>query len=233
MATAITRLENPVEIAQLLSRVHEHHSLLSVHVDGASGSWSSILLKLDLTERSLLLDELSPSDGSPSLHPGTGLLISTWLGGSHIEFHCNIRGSLSLTGGIAYQADWPHSVDCYERRHGYRLAVPVTLQLPPLLFNGVDGPLKARLVDISRDGLAAQLMPTTMPAVGTSLDCTMRLFDHPIQLDTEVRSRSQHKRTLRLGLAFSHLTPTQRHNLDASVAKLERNLLRHYAAVRR
>lgn len=226
------RLRNPAEIAQMLSRVHEHRGLITVHVAGSAGSYTSILLSVDLIEGTLLFDELHPAADRRQVGTGTSLNISARLEGSRVEFSCVVRACIRLKGGLAYRASMPNSIDYFERRNSYRLSVPAALQLQPLSFESLDGPLPGRLVDISRRGLAAVLHPDAEAGIGALVPCTLRLLDHPVNLEAEIRSSMRQARGLRLGVMFPRLTPAQHFSLDASVARLERSLLRHYAAAR-
>lgn len=226
------RLHNPAEVAQILTRVLEHRGLITVHLAGNPGNFASILLELDLAGGSLVLDELHPRAGDQHVRPGARLLVSARLDGSRIEFRSNVQDSVSYKGAPAWRVTLPTSVDYFERRGGYRLAVPTALQMRPVIFSGQDGPIPARLVDISRRGLAALLDPQIEAAVGAQVPCTLHLPENSVSLDAEIRSSVVQQNRLRLGVMFPNMTPQQRYNLDASVAKLERNLLRHYAAAR-
>lgn len=226
------RLRNPAEIAQILTRVHDQHGLVTIHVAGTAGNYSSILLGLDLTGGNLLFDELHPRNGDRHVVAGAKLLVSARLDGSRIEFACKVQSSVSYKGAPAWRTTLPHSVDYFERRGSYRLSVPAALQLHPVVFDSPDGPLSARLVDISRRGLAALLDPEVEAGIGAQVPCTLRLLENTVSLDAEIRSSVRHQNRLRLGVLFPSMTPSQRYNLDASVARLERNLLRHYAAAR-
>ena len=226
------RLHNPAEVAQILTRVLEQRGLITIHVAGTAGSYSSILLGLDLSGGTLLFDEPHPRNGDRHVSGGTRLLVSVRLDGSRIEFVCTVQASVSFKGAPAWRTTLPQSIDYFERRGSYRLSVPAALQLHPVIFGSLDGPLPARLVDISRRGLAAVLGPQAEAGIGAQVPCTLRLLEDTVSLDAEIRSSVRHRNRLRLSVLFPNMTPSQRYNLDASVARLERNLLRHYAAAR-
>ncbi|TXH05993.1 MAG: flagellar brake protein [Nevskiaceae bacterium] len=229
---AAARLHNPAEIAQILVRLLDQRGLISVHVIGSAGSHSSVLLELDLHGGSLLLDELHPPAANRQLAPGARLLVNARLEGSRIEFTCTVRDAVHLRGGPAWRVAMPESIDYFERRSGYRLTVPAGMHLQPAILNGLDGPISARLLDVSRRGMAAILGSAVQAEIGIHVPCSLRLLENRLDLDAEIRSSVLQHNQLRVGMMFMNMTPAQRTALDTSVARLERNLLRHYAAAK-
>ena len=232
MELEAARLHNPAEIAQILTRILDQHGLVTVHVDGTAGSYASLLLAVDLSAGTLMFDELHPREGDRNVGTGVRLLVSARLDGSRIEFACTVRGSVSFRGAPAWRSTLPQHIDYFERRGSYRLSVPTAMPLQPVTFDSAEGPLKARLVDISRRGMATLLNPLVDASVGLAVPCTLRLLDNTVKIDGQIRSSVLHQNHLRVGVMFPNMTPSQRSNLEASIARLERNLLRHYAAAR-
>lgn len=229
---AAARLHNPAEIAQILTRLLDQRDLISVHVLGSAGNYSSVLLELDLHGGELLLDELHPATANRLIGPEAQLLVNARLDGSRIEFTCAVRGTAHLRGGPAWRVALPTSIDYFERRSGYRLTVPVGLHLQPAILSSLDGPISARLLDVSRRGMAAMLTASVQAEIGIQVPCSLRLLENRVDLDAEIRSSVQQHNQLRVGMMFLNMTPAQRTALDTSVARLERNLLRHYATAK-
>lgn len=227
-----SRLRNPAEIAQILTRIHDQRGLITIHVEGSAGSYASMLLSVDFTSGALLLDELHPREGDRNVGSGVRLLVSARLDGSRIEFSCMVRASVDYRGAPAWRVSLPQHIDYFERRAGYRLSVPTAMPAQVVVFESLDGPFRARLVDISRRGMATMLDPTVDAGIGILVPCTLRLLDDTVRVEGEIRSSVLAQNHLRVGVLFPNMSPSQRSLLDAAIARLERNLLRHYAATR-
>jgi c-di-GMP-binding flagellar brake protein YcgR len=116
----------------------------------------------------------------------------------------------------------------FERRNAFRIVIPATMNLAPLIVDCEAGFQRARLVDISRCGASALLHGRVETPTGSIALCIISLFGQRLLTDAEIRSSITHCGHLRLGLMFPDLKPEQQKHLDTSIATLQRNLLRDY-----
>lgn len=148
---------DPQRIAQLLNRMVDRHTLLTVLLPDSNAPYNSAILKIDTAAGYLLLDELTPAAGHRRLAVDSELKISGRLDGIEFAFHTVIIG-LDESGGIAfYKAHLPERMFYNQRRSHYRARVsgahPVSVHL-----SRPDGRLStADLRDISLGGLRARL----------------------------------------------------------------------------
>lgn len=119
------------------------------------------------------------------------------------------------------------------RRDSYRVRIPGAMPLQPMTVESEIGELSARLLDISRAGAAALLAGHFDAPLGSRVPCKIGLPDFQIYTHAEVRSVTQQKDYFRLGLLFAALSLAEHHQIDLSIATLERSLLRDYTRMRR
>lgn len=227
------RLESRAAVAQMLARALEGRAPATVRLAQVTDIYSSMLLEADFPAGHLVFDELHPADGNSALKPGSELIVQVRVEGGHIEFRSNIVEAVQHGGNAAWRTSIPQVVLHHERRFAYRLMIPASLSLSSTLFDTGGAAQRAKLVDISRLG-AGTLMSGKLEAdIGSSVPC---VFDLPeLRLATDVQIRSIRKNAsgqTRLGLMFSNLAPTKRHNVERAVTSIERALLRQHVKVR-
>jgi c-di-GMP-binding flagellar brake protein YcgR len=219
-------------IERLVTRVRDRHSLLSVTVAGVAGIASSILLRANLVSGKLLFDGLYPPAIGSQVKIGTPLSISAILDGSRFEFSCTVEQIEDLDGGVAYRTGLPARVRHFERRTSYRVRIPPAMHIPPMIFTGDTGPLRATLLDLSREGAGALFNDHVAAEIGSCLPCTIHLPEARLLTVAEIRScRTTADRAL-VGVRLDQLRPAQRHMLDNSIALLERYLRQHNSGLR-
>lgn len=128
-------------------------------------------------------------------------------------------GSVKNAGSALNQRD---------RRDAYRVHIPGALPLQPVTFVSEAGPIKGRLIDISRSGASTLLEAHFEARIGSYLPCNIGLPDGLFHAVVEIRSSKPLKKTLRLGLLFSELTTAEHSHIDHAIARLERSLLRYH-----
>ena len=113
-----------------------------------------------------------------------------------------------------------------DRRDTYRVHIPGVKLQPIISFESETGLVKGQLQDISRTGAAALVDESFVVTVGNSFPCQINLPDGQFDTTVEVRSIKALKHRVRVGLLFSKLSILQNIQIDATVATLERSLLR-------
>lgn len=120
-------------------------------------------------------------------------------------------------------------LDQADRRVSYRVHIPVSLSRPSIYLRNGDDTVKARLLDISRNGAAALLQGSFDAMVGSYVPCQIGLPDSSFSATAQVRSSKTQRNHMRLGLLFTDLSINEHYQIDASIASLERSLRRQYS----
>jgi c-di-GMP-binding flagellar brake protein YcgR len=118
-----------------------------------------------------------------------------------------------------------------ERRGSFRLRIPLRLRLQ----GDVDDPHGHQqaldLVDLSRDGLSAEVREVAHWQAGDRLRLRLGIETPPLAVEAEICWLRRRPQGTLVGLRFLGLAPAQRHRLDHCIGSLQRQWLRTRLAV--
>lgn len=220
------RLTSPAQIAGLLKRLHEEHSLLSCSFPNDPQIFNSALLGVDTDAGSFTLDELNPQAGHKRLKPGSQLRVEGSLQGVDTRFLVQVEEILLADGIHYYRCPLPDYVLYLQRREFHR--VPVRLTLQAALSFGAAGRTKARLLDLSAGGVGGVVIGGEPLVQGSVVPCTIQLpGQRPLKVTVEVRFVGLDERgQQRFGAMFKDISPQDRRRIARTVMDLERELRR-------
>ncbi|MES2491501.1 MAG: flagellar regulator YcgR PilZN domain-containing protein [Pseudomonadota bacterium] len=219
-------------ISQVLLDLQSSNSLISISVAGLSGTYLSMLLKVDTQNDILLFDGLQSPHLDHVIEAGAVVSVSAKLGANNIEFDCIIEASFALNKAPAFKAHVPVSLRITERRNAYRVRIPAAMSSSLIQLTTDNGPYQGRLIDISRQGAAALLPIKINTIVGNKVTCAIHLMDTQLDTHADIRSASTQQDGQRLGLLFTDLSSIEHKRIDTSIATLERIILRDYVRLR-
>jgi c-di-GMP-binding flagellar brake protein YcgR len=231
----VTRVTDPSQIANLLKRIKDGRSLLTVTVRGEPDSCLSAILDVHPHERHFLLDELVPPEGHHALMRQRRANIHTQSGGVEISFNCAVEDAGIETKGAFYRMTFPDVVLYRQRREYFRARVARAQDVPLLLTDGDGGKADGLVRDISAGGIGAEITSVRnidlLPGQ-IFKDVLVRLFvDLSLNLTVELRFRSQDDRTgnLRVGGRLIDVGRAEQKLIEQFVASLDREWRRKLA----
>lgn len=213
------------EIQALLMRLIAERTPLSVFLPEAGAPFGSLLLGLDGARRQLLADALHPAEGHRRAAPGLPLHVVTRLQGIELRF----RTRIDAVGDDSYRLALPRELDYRQRRRAYRTRVPAAYAIEARLQVEADEPRRARLVDVSIEGVALGMRAADAPAPGTCMRCAIELPVGTLEAMLEIRSVRYEPSTpgaCSVGASFAGLSHEQQRLLGRFTAVLQRRLLR-------
>ena len=225
-------VRDPQRIAQLLNRIVERRSLLTVLLPDSNAPYNSAILRAEATAGYLLLDELTPAAGHHKLTVDSKLKINGRLDGVEFAFHTVIMG-LDENSGIAfYKAQLPEWIFYNQRRSHYRARVTGGSPVPVYLSRS-DGRLStAELRDISLGGLRARLKRVTDISVARGSHITHCAVDLPKQgkitcaLEVVHVRSSEPRGVVTFGGRFVELSKEHQSAIQRFIAGLERDTIK-------
>lgn len=225
-------ITDPVQIAGILRRLQEGHTLIHVSLPGSSESWLSAVIGVQAASGEVLLDELSPREGNAALRNSDRLVVNAQIKGVDISFAASLIGTGVSDGLVFYRLALPQGVRYWQRRASYRAQIGAAHSVP-VVFNHPDGlVLNGELVDISAGGIGTRHKDPKgiVPLIGEVwTGCLIDLPDgHAITCNLEIRNVGHEGRTgrLRIGSRFTDIDRAQLKSIEAFVAHLERENLR-------
>jgi c-di-GMP-binding flagellar brake protein YcgR len=231
----VTRVTDASQIANLLKRIKDGRSLLTVTVRGEPDPYLSAVLEVNPQERYFLLDELVPAAGHQALMRQRRANIHTQSGGVEISFNCAVGDAGIETKGAFYRMAFPDVVLYRQRRAHFRARIARAQTVPVLVTDGDGGKADGLVRDISAGGIGAEMtgihgMELTPGQIYR--DVLVRLFvDLSLNLNVELRFRSQDERTgnVRIGGRLIDIGRAEQKLIEQFVASLDREWRRKLA----
>ncbi len=223
------RITDDHYIADLLHRVMESRSQLTVTLPGVSGTYNSAILRLDAERGYVLLDELHPTYGHSKLIEIGRLNVRATVKGVEIRFPAVLQDVGSESGVSRYRAAIPGEVFYRQRRAHFRVnagaaaALDVSLELPG------GRSISGRIADISEGGIGVELPADAPLSQGDRLQCHMTLPNNTqFSCKLEVRHLRLAKsgKIARIGGLFLDLPNHRRKLLARVVANIQRTMIR-------
>ncbi len=223
----------PVQIARILQRVCDQHTLVTISLPGSDQRYTSSILLIDPGQSLLRMDELVPRKGHELLSQGRSFKVSTRLDGVDVGFAGTVR-EVTWDGNVAvYTVPLPDVLRYDQRRAFFRIGVAGAPGIS-VYMEGSDGKQSpGTLDDISLGGMCATLKgaATDDLVVGDRIPaCAIDLPDGTrVRCALDVRYVRAHPRTgaVRVGVQFVDLPRTDQQVIARFIASVERDRLRH------
>jgi c-di-GMP-binding flagellar brake protein YcgR len=224
-------VDDPDVIRVLLARLIAARSPVFVFVEGDDERYGTSLLEIDAAAGALIADELYPQRGHARMRTGAKLRLSSRLDGVEMRFRSSVR-AIDADGDVAaYMLDLPHELDHREQRAVHRTR---TLEIAAELREAESAPLRARVLDISIDGIQLAVRAPQPFAETARCACTVWLpsgaFDAWIEI-TRVRRATHYPRRGAapddvLGARFDALDADAARRIGRYIADTQRALMR-------
>jgi hypothetical protein len=86
------KIDSPSLVYKLLRRAFEQHCLLDLSFNDLTGAYGSVIVQLEDSDDSVVLDELTPRDTMAGLRPGCQVSVATLVNGLQLTFTTTLRG---------------------------------------------------------------------------------------------------------------------------------------------
>lgn len=226
---AVTRRSS---IARLLQLIERRQVLLNVQWPGERELYATALLGIYPEHGFIVLDELNPRTGHEKLLARGELTAVGRLEGVSIKLTTGLLEARSKDGVAFYKCAFPAQIYYLQRRESHR----VSLVGPPTPFQGhLDHAGEARPVtgtvsDLSAEGVGLLLDGEVPLHPGEALSgCRIRLPQGgDVSCDIEVRFAAYvpARQLTRVGARLLNVDRFSRHRIEATIARLERDLAR-------
>lgn len=207
--------------------------LISISISGLPGTYLSVLLKADVQRGTLLFDGLRSSNTHQVVKAGVVVSVRAKLGFNDLAFDCIVDAPFQLNTATSFSAHFPSSLHLSERRNSYRVRIPESLSIPAVQLETEERIYEGRLLDISRQGSGVLMSVNNRSAIGNRVSCSFQLLDTQFKTYADVRSAAEINSQYRLGLRLVDLSAADHKKLDATIASLERTILRDHARLTR
>ena len=226
---AVTRRSSITRLLQLIER---RQVLLNVQWPGERRLYATALLGIYPEHGLIVLDELSPPDGHDKFLERGELTAVGRLEGVSVKLTTRLQETRSKDGVAFYKCAFPAQIYYLQRRESHR----VNLVGLPTPFQGqLDRAGEERIVtgtvgDLSAEGVGLLLEGDVPLQVGETLNrCRIRLPQGgDVSFDLEVRFAAYlpTRRSTRVGARLLNVDKFSRHRIEATIARLERDLAR-------
>lgn len=217
------------DILPVLLDLQSRGALISISVSGLPGTYLSIVLKADIHAGRLLFDGLRSHHTDQQIPVGSVVTVRTRLGSSNVVFDCIVDAPFQLNRSSTFSAHFPSSLQSVDQRNAYRIRIPDAMSASAVQLSAGDVRYEGRLLDISRKGAGTLLSIRINPEVDNRVLCSFQLLGSRFETHADIRSASDVNLHQRLGLLFADLPATEHRRLDATIAALERTILRDHA----
>lgn len=218
----------PLRINTILRPLIDKHALLTLTLGENKGIYSSVLLKVDSDNKSLVLDGLHPETGNQLLHEAKVAAVRAQVNGIDIQFSSELQSSGSKNSAVYHVLSLPESIRYRQRRENYRAQVSPHYELSVKLqaVNGTQ--CTGTLFDISAGGICIHFPDAKSLAdefIKQDVRCSISLPDRgQVRSQFKVTHYAIHEihRYPFVGGRFIDLDKAQHRVIERFVAKLQR-----------
>ncbi len=226
-------LSEPERIEEILNKYKKKHALLTVEINDKRELCSSLFLEVNLHKQYLVIDEFCPNDINNNIKKNDYLTISCNNSGTYINFNGKILDVSEEEGAPYYKLSFPDVIEYSQRRQSHR--VPINISSPiKVVFNTQNNLLMhGEIRDMSLGGFSARLNPPLVERFKPNdkiPKCIIQMPDNGrIVCSVEVRRMyiNPSSGIPMMGCKFTDMNKQDRRSLQQTVAKLERDLMKH------
>lgn len=222
-----TGISDQEQIITLIGNIQRHQLAVRLLATNASAPEPSLLLAGDPQRGQLVFD--APRDlESARYAPGTTMTVMTSCNGAELRFDTAVIDSESFEGYPALRTSWPSRVISRQRRKAFRVRIGEDRSSRLELFDDTGNRIRGRLIDLSLTGFGALIDRAAPLRAGEEVDSMLEIDG--ISLTTAIflgnLHMPDHGRFMRIGAAFTGLSPQQRSQLEKLIRALERHAIR-------
>lgn len=218
------------DIFSVLRTLQADRSSISVQFNGNGAMYSSLVLDVNLKNRTFQLDEFSPREAHRQAEAGTPFSIRASING--IRVHAKdmaIKRVLQDADGLYYELAFPERLLYLQRRDAFRAWVPATLMVAANCVNAKypDG-LHGRVLNMSATGFRLVIEGKIDPPPGMleefALTMSLPLIDHDLSCPAEavyVQYQQDRNHTV-LGFRFGNMGRGDQVAVNRFVTQLQR-----------
>ena len=150
----VRTITNAQQIYSILTAVQKARTPITIRFDGIDKYFTSIILKTDIDDYSMIIDEIAPEEGHELAMQNATFSIRGSHGGVSLFFKPNMINGSGVENSIAfYRVTMPKEMIYQQRRNSFRALVPRALNIQCTATSSTRlRPLKGRLHDISITG---------------------------------------------------------------------------------
>lgn len=225
---AANGITNSTQQAQVLKRLMEADSLLTVSVPTSEDVFLSRILAVDRDRQSLSIDELNPEPGHMLATQQKTLTIAGSLEGVPVEFTAQVVKINRDSGNWYYTLPFPDTLYYAQQRQYHRTYVTLS-QRPAVRLNTDTDKFQAELLNVSLGGALAITPAQTNLTTDAQLTCDISFASGvKLQIDATVRhlQADEDGKSVKIGLQFVGLDQQQMQILQRQTAHIERRNMR-------
>ena len=222
-----TGISDSEHIAALIGSVQRHQTTVHLLAASSGGPETSVLLASDHARGELVFD--APRDLESGIYSaGTRVTAMTSYGGAELRFDTEVLGTTAFKGYPALRTSWPDRVISRQRRKAFRVRIGEDRSSRLELFDDAGNRIRGRLIDLSLSGFGALIDRAAPLSSGEEIESSLEIDG--VALITSIRVGDlrlpEHGKFMRLGAAFTGLTPQQQSQLERLIRALERHAIR-------
>lgn len=227
-------LTKPESIYGLLNRLREHHIPVKLQFSTVEGSYSTIILKVDLKGRFFIIDQVTPNWGDRLMAKSSTFSFEAFYDGCRIA-STKIRavGKGVQDGQAIYKIPFPDELDYFQRRQFYRAQIRRGVDVEAVLTSPeLEEPAIGVLKDISAQGCQIRLEGDYQEALADQAIVENCLITFPNQLTISSSIQVRHvgydekQDCSYLGSLFAALDPMEERKISYAVAEIQREVAR-------
>ena len=227
-------LTKPESIYGLLNRLREHHIPVKLQFSTVEGSYSTIILKVDLKGRFFIIDQVTPNWGDRLMAKSSTFSFEAFYDGCRIS-STKIRavGKGVQDGQAIYKIPFPDELDYFQRRQFYRAQIRRGVDVEAVLTSPqLEEPAIGVLKDISAQGCQICLEGDYQEILANQAIIENCLITFPNQLTINSSIQVRHvgydekQDCSYLGSLFSALDPMEERKISYAVAEIQREVAR-------
>ncbi|MFO7552379.1 MAG: PilZ domain-containing protein [Haliea sp.] len=222
-----TGISDQEQIATLLGSIQRHQLLVHLLSASASGPEPSMLLAGSFRRRQLLFD--APRNlHAGAYQPGQVITAMTVRDGAELRFDTEILGIEDYRGYPALRTSWPRQLIHHQRRKAFRVRIGKDRSSRLDLYDDGGNRVRGRLLDLSASGFGALIERSASLRAGEEVASALEIGGVTLDLPVKVRDLKTPPlgRFIRIGAAFSGLTPQQQTQLEKLIRTIERQAIR-------
>ena len=225
-------IRKPDLIATHLSRLRRENILGKINIAGTKNSFNSMLVNVDATQQTLLLDVLHPETAHQQIMKRKDFSFNASHNGINVSFKGTVKKLIDDNDTPAYLVDFPDKLFYQQRRQTFRSPVSKDTLLPITLTNPKDNTsCKGTISNVSIGGLRLQLEHTeeySFEKLNLLSSTFVTTEDVEISCSVEVRNIAigGAHRPITVGLQFKNLDNQQKRHIQNFSLQMERQMIK-------
>lgn len=218
------------DIFSVLRTLQSDRSSISIQFNGNGAMYNSLVLDVNLKNRTFQLDEFTPREAHRQAEEGTPFNFRASING--IRVHAKdmvIKRVLKDTNGLYYELAFPERLLYLQRRDAFRAWVPGTLMVAASCSNANHpGGLQGRVLNMSATGfrlvIEGKINPSPAMLEEFAMTMNLPLIDHDLSCPAETvyAQYQQDRNHTILGFRFGNMGRGDQVAVNRFVTQLQR-----------